>query len=96
MQNNVLSSFILIHQLKLISNNKASGYFEDWKLIYFNNSHNWAIPRFRTYTSDSSVLYLVIQLSIYIIVKVMFQYSVVLFTSITIKNFVIFVVWKKN
>ena len=49
-----------------------------------------AIPRFRTYTSDSSVLYLVINLSIYIIVKVMFQYSLVSFTSITIENFVIF------
>ena len=49
-----------------------------------------AIPRFRTYTSDSSVLYLVINLSIYIIVKVMFQYSLVLFTSIPIANFVIF------
>ena len=36
------------------------------------------------------MLYLVINLSIYIIVKEMFQYSLVLFTSITIENFVIF------
>ena len=50
----------------------------------------WAIPWFRTYTSDSSVLYLVINLSIYIIVKVMFQYSLVSFTSITMENLVNF------
>ena len=36
------------------------------------------------------MLYLVTNVSIYIIVKVMFQYSLVLFTSITIENFVIF------
>ena len=36
------------------------------------------------------MLYLVINLSIFIIVKVMFQHSLVLFTSITIENFVIF------
>ena len=44
----------------------------------------WENPRFRTYTSDSSVLYLVINLSM------MFRYSLVLFTSSTIENFVIF------
>ena len=36
------------------------------------------------------MLYLVIKLSIYIIVKVMFQYSLVLFTSIPIEHLVIF------
>ena len=50
----------------------------------------WAIPWFRTYTSDSSVLYLVINVSIYIIVKVTFQYSIVLFSSITIEICVLF------
>ena len=55
-----------------------------------HSKYERAIPRFRMYTSDSSVLYLVINLSIYIKVKVMFQYSLVLFTSSTIENLVIF------
>ena len=61
-------------------------------LLKFENQQIciWAIPWFPMYTSDSSVLYLVINLSIYIIVKVMFQYSLVLFTSSTIENLGIF------
>ena len=42
------------------------------------------------------MLYLVINLSIYIMVKVMFQYSLVLFTSNTIENFVIFCNLEEN